>query len=200
VGAVREHGRLPCRYGSAGKGVRAEKKDIYRDSLEWALELSKKEKLYIREYENGISAYQAFADSVERLKIGIDSQDELLSRYMVFVSAVAMIIDNRTYARLFLNEMAGEITAVSEPLRRVSERYLEEIKSVWKIWNLCGVRKEGAEAWPSVKRDHDAAKAARAFADPKLRSERAEILRGAAAYEAEAAKAIEDALRDWPRP
>jgi hypothetical protein len=59
------------------------------------------------------------------------------------------------------------------------------------------VRKEGAEAWPSVKRDHDAAKA---FADPKLRSECAEIIRGAAAYEAEAAKAIEDAQRDWPRP
>jgi hypothetical protein len=28
----------------------------------------------------------------------------------------------------------------------------------------------------------------------------AEIIRGAAVHEAEAAKAIEDTLRDWPRP
>ncbi len=180
-----------------GKEKEPERGAVCRDSLEWALEVIRKDKLYIREFENGISAYRACADSVERLKIGADKPEELRSRYMVFVSAVAMIIDNRTYARLFLNGIAEEYMEISKPLSVASELYMEEIRSVWRIWNLLGIRKEGPEAWPSVKRDHDIGRSLALFADAVIRSECAGIIRGAVDFEIGAAEAIEAALREW---
>lgn len=178
-----------------GKKDKPGNREMYLDALNWAVEIILKDTLYIREYENGIAAYKAFADSLKNLKTGPDNLDELRSKYMVFISAVAMIIDNRTSAWLFLGEMMKEFPEATKPLTAATEMYLKEIETIWEIWNLTGIRQETFSAWPSVSRTHNVEKALKLFSDKDIRARCAAIIRGAIEYETKAAEYLREAAR-----
>lgn len=179
-----------------GKKQRPDQKIQFMDTLSWALKVIRSETSFWEKFDNGIRAYESFAESLEKLKSSDSDSNRLRSRYIVFISAVAMIIENRTYARLFLKEIGNAIPCIAGKMEQMRSLYERELEKIWCIWNLLEIRKEDFSAWPSVNRRHDEHRSIERFSDREVRLQCARIIRDSAEYEKKVAEILEEVCRE----
>ena len=107
-----------------------------------------------------------------------------------------MIIENRTYARLFLKEIGNAIPCIAGKIEQIRSLYERELEKIWCIWNLLEIRKEDFSAWPSVNRRHDEHRSIERFSDREVRLQCARIIRDSAEYEKKVAEILEEVCRE----
>jgi hypothetical protein len=112
--------------------------DVYREALEWALEVVRTPLRY-GDRHNGLAAYDAWADHISRDdEFATDDAEALNLRFGVHDDAVGTVAEGRWYASVFLSEMAARGGPGSAELYAASACYVIEHDLMWKIWGLVG--------------------------------------------------------------
>lgn len=111
--------------------------DILYSSLQWALQVVHTPK--IRDYYNGLAAYEAWAEALAKdEEFPLGEIDSLRAHYMVHNDAVGTVAEGRWYGAEYLRRMAKQLPIVAEPLLGAARCYLAEHDLMWEIWKTVG--------------------------------------------------------------
>jgi RNA polymerase sigma factor (sigma-70 family) len=157
--------------------------DIYRDALEWALQVVRTPLVH-GDRKSGLAAYQGWADAIRQdQEFANKSSEQLRYLYDVHQDAVGTVAESRWYAHNFLNQVQEDV-AVPAALTKAAGCYDREHSLMWQVWGLVG--------GPGASDD-----TARQFADPAVRSRTADLILEARDADVEAAEWIQQALQEW---
>ncbi len=155
--------------------------EIYRSSLEWALEVARNRK--IRQFHSGPAAYDAWAEAmIKDEDFPADDLNVLRNRLMVHYDAMCMV-NHRGHAAKFLRQAAEHEPAMAGELTEAARLYDEEDKTLGKMHEATG---------GYIPR-HDDEKVQN-LADPEARKGIAAVVIQARNIDIVAAKHIEKAL------
>jgi hypothetical protein len=165
------------------KQARPARKDVYRESLEWALDVVRTPTRYGGRH-NGLAAYDAWADHLCRDDpFDTDDIGVLNERFGVHDDAVSTVAEGRWYASVFLAQAATTDPGLpTPPLYRAAACYAAEHDLMWDVWRQVG----------GIGRSEEKA---RNLADRDVRRRIAEIIRQSRDLDAQAADHIEEALQ-----
>lgn len=155
---------------------------VYRDALEWALQVVRTPLRY-GDRHNGLAAYNAWAEHLLRdEEFATDDMAVLAERFMAHDDAVGTVAEGRWYASVFLTEAVHRLPgSMAEHLLAAAACYAAEHDLMWKAWGTVG----------GLGRDE--AKV-RKLAQPEVRRQLVPVIRAARDKDAEAANHIEEAL------
>ncbi len=156
--------------------------DIYRSSLEWALEVIRRPK--VKNFHNGLMSYTIWADKLQNdNEFPKDDFDILAERKMVHYDAMTMVAE-RFQASKFLKQMAEH-----DSFKKADSDLLEAAKCFEEEWKCM------AEWWKIVGKIWDDEKAQiTALANPEIRRKFVPIILKARENDETGANYIEKAL------
>lgn len=119
------------------KSRRPDDREIVRDALRWALEVSRTPMRYGR--HSGFAAYTAWADQLtDDTAFVADDPDVLRQRHEVHHTQTGTLAELRAWAAQFLLHLAESEPAMAGEFRAAADCYNAEHDLMWKIWDLAG--------------------------------------------------------------
>jgi hypothetical protein len=111
------------------------KYETFISSLEWAIELERKPKLdNLPDHANGLAAYDAWADALEKDADYPKDDPEMMNVRMMIHGDQAMMLEERRYAANYLRSMAVVVPEVSDQLNEAAVLYDEVASYMGKVW------------------------------------------------------------------
>ncbi len=156
--------------------------ETYRRALEWMLQVARTPVTF-GDRHNGLAAYTAWAEHVQRDADYPDDEAILRQRHDVHNSAVSMVAEARWYGSLFLIQASDPDILnfhMTEDLLHAAACYAAEHDLMWKLWDLAG----GITNPDAYRR----------FADPAVRAQMVPIIQQAREKDTQAAEYIAQAL------
>lgn len=166
-----------------GKKERPAFSQVVRDTLQWALTVSRApyHATYGTTRANGIAAYDAWADALTAdADFDPEGIDQLRGKLGVYLSTCTIIAEGRWYGSCFLRMAAEDEPDMAEDLLVAARHYKKQHDLIWKLWEV-------------ITFDDSPEGLRRSFA-PNARARAADLLRQMRGEEVEAMAAIEEAL------
>ena len=147
---------------------------------------------------NGLAAYDAWADALQRDEDFPANVDVLRDRYMVHTGATRVVAEGRWYAALFLEQVAEDEPGMAQGLLAAATCYEAEHDLMWDAWHLVGYEADSPllwHNWISTWADQDQLDTyAHTLADPALRKQIVSLVLQARARDEEAIGHLQRAL------
>jgi len=157
---------------------------IYRDSLQWALNVMNNPRTQADRY-CGIAAYDKLVETIlDDNEFTNKKVKELHQRYIVLQDALSPLGEGRWYGGHFLNRIANDIDCPKAELHKAAVCLDDEHSFMWEMWKLVG------GPGMSVQK-------AKIFADRKVREQTVKILAKSRQRYQTAANHIKRALELW---
>ena len=158
-------------------------KDVYREALHWALEITCTPIRY-GDRHNGLAAYDAWAEHLLRDEdFASDVMSVLNRRFGVHDDAVSTVAEGRWYASVFLAQAATtDPGMLASALYDAASCYAAEHDLMWEIWGQVG----------GIGRSQEKA---HKLVEPDVRRRIVSIIREARSKELQASEHLEKALR-----
>jgi len=119
------------------KTAQPEPKRVYREALEWALDVMRTPKRMGR--HNGIAAYDVWAEHLLRDEdFATDDTRVLRDRFMTQHGAVSSVAEGRWYASVFLAQAALDSGLKAPELYAAAACCAAEHDLMWQIWGIVG--------------------------------------------------------------
>ena len=167
------------------KGEPPDRKEVYREALQWALEVIRTPTRFGR--PNGLAAYDAWADHLLRDDdFATDDIAVLRERFMAHNDAVGGVAEGRWYASIFLAQVAMDASLSAPGLYAAASCCAAEHDLMCEVWGLVG----------GLGFDDEKT---RKLAEPDVRRQMVSIIHQARDKDAEAAEHIERALGNGDR-
>jgi RNA polymerase sigma factor (sigma-70 family) len=157
--------------------------ETYKESIEWALEVIRKERIHDR--YNGLTAYEKIAEEIQQDENFLNKKvKELRQNYLVLQDALGPVGEGRWYAHNFINKIIEDVDCPKKELAGAAKCFSDEHSLMWKMWDLVG--------GPGTS-----AKKAKLFADKDIRKKTAQLILKARDKNKKGADYFENALKIW---
>lgn len=164
---------------------------VYRDSLEWALQVFRTAKVFpepdaqqwVAHKWNGRAALQAWETSLLDEASFPGDEESLRHHHKMHNDVAGNLAEERSMADVFLQQVAARIPQVAGELIKAGQLYQDEHDLVFKMWEICG-GSDRPDEFCKLK-------------DAGVRRELAGVVAGMRAKEEQAVDLIEQALTKW---
>ena len=111
---------------------------IYRDALEWALEIMRTPITY-GDRHNGIAAFDAWANQLLRDEdFDTDDMAVLEHQFSAHDDSVLVVAEGRWYGSQFLEAAAEALPGAAEEIGRAATACVAQHDLMWKVWGCLG--------------------------------------------------------------